>query len=220
MIKFYSTKVLELGSCAFRQWKAADNRPNAGDNASRCSKVHGYLLTAKFIFGSSKLDERNWVVDFGGLGELKDKLKYWFDHTLCLAANDPCLEDFKQLHNKGAVDLRVFEKGVGIERTAEFCYELATQFLKEKFGEGYWVEQVEVFEHDKNSAIFTNLRVTIEGIQQQLVESNTQSQQPAPQPVPQPVAQPAVQQRTPRPAPINNPVSTGKSDWFKGTTWG
>jgi 6-pyruvoyl-tetrahydropterin synthase len=138
MIKFNSTKVLELGSCAFRQWKAADNRPNAGDNASRCSKVHGYLLTAKFIFGSSKLDERNWVVDFGGLGELKDKLKYWFDHTLCLAANDPCLEDFKQLHNKGAVDLRVFEKGVGIERTAEFCYELATQFLKEKFGEGYW----------------------------------------------------------------------------------
>ena len=31
------------------------------------NSVHGYSLQFKFTFGASELDERNWVVDFGGL---------------------------------------------------------------------------------------------------------------------------------------------------------
>ena len=87
-MKFQSTKVIELGSCAFRQPKA---------NHSHCKFLHGYNLTAKFWFGANELDENNWVVDFGGLKGLKEKLKNQFDHTTCIAANDPVLPIFQQL---------------------------------------------------------------------------------------------------------------------------
>lgn len=152
---YQSTKVISLGSCAFRQWKATH---------SHCSKVHGYELRAKFYFGGDFLDNRNWIVDFGDLDELKKILNTIFDHTFCVAQDDPCLEDFKQLHEKGAIDLRIFENGVGIERTAELCFNVATDFLNKRFGDLRWVEKVEVFEHDKNSAIYINPRFVEPGV--------------------------------------------------------
>ena len=63
---FVSTKIIELGSCAFRQWRATH---------SHCSKLHGYQLKAKFWFSGSSLDDKNWIVDFGGLKDLKSKLQ-------------------------------------------------------------------------------------------------------------------------------------------------
>ena len=62
---FNSTKVIELGSCAFRQPKAE----------SHCRFVHGYRLIGKFWFGANKLDKNNWVVDFGDLKGLKKLLE-------------------------------------------------------------------------------------------------------------------------------------------------
>lgn len=86
---FYSTKIIELGSCAFRQ-------PNAD---SHCRFLHGYRLTAKFWFASETLDQNNWVVDFGGLKELKKLLQKQFDHTTCISRTDPKLEQFKKLRD-------------------------------------------------------------------------------------------------------------------------
>lgn len=144
---YSSTKKISLGSCAFRQWRATH---------SHCSKIHGYELQAKFWFAGPFLDGRNWIIDFGELDELKNKLNSIFDHTLCVAADDPFLEDFKDLHMKGVVDVRIFEAGVGIERVAEVCFNVVTEYLQEKYGNLRWVDKVEVFEHDRNSAIFYN----------------------------------------------------------------
>jgi 6-pyruvoyltetrahydropterin/6-carboxytetrahydropterin synthase len=151
---YTSTKFLELGSCAFRQWRAADGRIDAGERAHRCSLLHGYRLTAKFTFGCQLLDDRNWCVDFGGLGGLKKTLKDQFDHTLCLAKDDPLIEIFQHLHNMGGCDLRIMDD-VGIEKTAEFCFNAASTWLKNNYGERCWVEKVEVFEHEANSAIYS-----------------------------------------------------------------
>jgi 6-pyruvoyltetrahydropterin/6-carboxytetrahydropterin synthase len=142
-MNYESTKIIELGSCAFRQWRAD----------SHCKYIHGYRLIAKFWFACDKLDERNWVVDFGGLKELKQVLEGQFDHTLCLASDDPLLEHFKALHHAGAVDLRIMEKGVGIERTAEWCFDVADSHVRGITKNRCWVDRVEVWEHDKNSAI-------------------------------------------------------------------
>ena len=141
---FKSTKVIELGSCAFRQWRATH---------SHCSKVHGYRLTAKFIFGCLSLDDKNWAVDFGGLKNLKAVLQYMFDHTMIIAADDPALEDFKKLDEKGVLDLRIMTNGVGVERVAEYCKSVASDMIHEIYGTRCWVESVEVFEHEDNSAI-------------------------------------------------------------------
>jgi 6-pyruvoyltetrahydropterin/6-carboxytetrahydropterin synthase len=142
-MKYVSTKIIELGSCAFRQWKAD----------SHCKYIHGYRLVAKFWFECDRLDERNWVVDFGGLKELKQVLEKQFDHTFCVSADDPLLEQFKALHASGAADLRIMPKGVGIERTAEWCFDVADAHVRGMTKNRCWVQKVEVWEHEKNSAI-------------------------------------------------------------------
>ena len=142
-MKYVSTKIIELGSCAFRQWKAD----------SHCKYIHGYRLVAKFWFECDRLDERNWVVDFGGLKELKQVLENQFDHTFCVSADDPLAGHFQALHTAGAVDLRIMHKGVGIERTAEWCFDVADAHVRGMTKNRCWVQKVEVWEHEKNSAI-------------------------------------------------------------------
>lgn len=141
-----STKIIELGSCAFRQWKALD---------SHCRFVHGYRLIAKFWFETKTLDDRNWVVNFGGLKPLKNYLQCQFDHTLCIAKDDPLLEKFKELHELGGCDLRIMD-AVGMEKTAEWCYNAAKDFLETNIEtkDRCKVIKVEVWEHDLNSAIY------------------------------------------------------------------
>tara|TARA_R110000868_G_scaffold1974_1_gene15665 strand:- start:1873 stop:2313 length:441 start_codon:yes stop_codon:yes gene_type:complete len=145
-VKYSSTKIIELGSCAFRQWKAY---------GTHCKYVHGYRLMAKFWFEADELDCRNWVVNFGGLKELKKVLHDQFDHTLCIASDDPLLLMFEELHEEGGCDLRVMD-GVGIEKTAEWCYKAAELFLdsNDETRGRCRVTRVEVWEHEQNSAIY------------------------------------------------------------------
>ena len=66
--KYYSTKTYghEEGlSCMFRQPLATH---------SHCSLLHGYALSFSFKFGCNHLDDKNWVVDFGDLKDLKAKI--------------------------------------------------------------------------------------------------------------------------------------------------
>lgn len=149
---YQSTKIIELGSCAFRQ-PLADKRFNKDAFDSHCAKIHGYFLTAKFWFASEKLDERNWVMDFGSLKGLKTALEAQFDHTLVVSASDPYIKEFQHLHDLGLCDLRVMG-GVGIEKFAEYCWEEASKHVSHLTKGRVWVEQVEVWEHPKNSAIF------------------------------------------------------------------
>jgi 6-pyruvoyltetrahydropterin/6-carboxytetrahydropterin synthase len=111
---------------------------------------------AKFWFKCSSLDHRNWAVNFGGLKELKATLQNQFDHTLCIAADDPLRGMFEDLNTAGGCQLRIMNDGVGIEKTAEWCFNAAKDFLeKNKETKGRcWVSKVEVWEHDQNSAIY------------------------------------------------------------------
>jgi len=140
---FKSTKVIELGSCAFRQ-------PTA---TSHCKYLHGYRLTAKFWFEADALDQNNWVVDFGGLKDLKMTLQDQFDHTTCVSIEDPKLPLFKQLFDEGLCDLRIMD-GVGIEKFAEFCQGTAQRFVDGLTDGRCRCVKVEVFKHENNSAIY------------------------------------------------------------------
>ena len=51
--------------------------------------------------------------------------------------------------------------GAGIERAAEYCFNVAQDMIKEQYGDRCWVEKVEVFEHENNSAIYTNPELQI-----------------------------------------------------------
>ena len=213
---FQSTKVIELGSCAFRQWRATD---------SHCRHIHGYQLKAKIWFGCKTLDDRNWVVDFGGLKDLKAELQGWFDHTLTVAADDPALELFKELATGDVINLRVFEGGVGIEKTAEFVFKLTQDFITAASSGRCWVNAVEVFEHADNSAVYSNPLVlgntllTTAPQEPGVViatltnETSTLSQANFVSPLQTP-------QSTDRAAHVGPNTSSGKGDWFAGTSWG
>ena len=151
MYKYSSTKVIPLGSCAFRQPFAE----------SHCKFLHGYRLQAKFWFGCNELDERNWVVDFGGLKELKLKLENTFDHTTVIWEKDPEKPLFEFLHSKGVIDLRVMPNGVGIEKFAEFCLSEADSFIRNMTGNRCYCYKVEVWEHESNSAICSDEVATV-----------------------------------------------------------
>lgn len=200
-----STKIIELGSCAFRQW---------GADHSHCHFVHGYQLKAKFWFGCSELDNKNWAVDFGSLKELKAQLHDTFDHTLCVAANDPCLDLFKQLEQRDACKLRIFENGVGIERAAEHCYNVASEFINKQYGSRCWVHKVEVFEHENNSAIY---KQTIAEAASGTTALTVTSEQPSQE---EPVASLPESTHNSRAARVGGNVSSGKGNWFQGTSWG
>jgi 6-pyruvoyltetrahydropterin/6-carboxytetrahydropterin synthase len=145
--------------------------------------LHGYSIGIKLVFESETLDDRNWVMDFGGLKAFKEWSEYMFDHTLIVGHDDPHLDKFKTLaelglNDKGGIcDLRIVE-AVGCEKFAELAYNTMNSILKtfqqgnswflvdenkellEKFtprypvGQGVKLRSVEVFEHAGNSAVY------------------------------------------------------------------
>jgi len=213
-MNYESTKIIELGSCAFRQWRAD----------SHCRFIHGYRLQAKFWFGASSLDDRNWVVDFGGLKALKQVLEKQFDHTFCVAEDDPKLELFKQMHNEGVCDLRIMPKGVGIERTAEWCFDVADAHVRGLTKGRCWVERVEVWEHEKNSAIAIANKECCEDRRtsckkHQAEQYEFKFEQAVPVPQHNETISTSIQPEQIRPANVGNTTTSGYGNMFKGTTW-
>ena len=146
--RFYSGKTYSHAtghSCAFRQWRAD----------SHCNLIHGYALQFELKFGG-ELDERNWIVDFGGLKPLKNWLAEMFDHTYLVAEDDPELETFKQLQEKNLVDLRIVP-ATGCERFAEMVFDFAQDLVNDLTDGRCWVQEVTVREHGHNSATVERL---------------------------------------------------------------
>ena len=152
MGKFYSTKTYgnDRGlSCCFRQWRSTH---------SHCSLLHGYSIGVKVIFECESLDERNWVMDFGGLKEFKKWLEHMFDHTLLIAEDDPHKDLFLNLPQDTA-SIRLVP-AVGCERFAEMAYNELAKIISNSVAKGtalnptVRVKSVEVFEHGANSSIY------------------------------------------------------------------
>ena len=152
MAKFYSTKTYgnDRGlSCCFRQWRSTH---------SHCSFLHGYSLGFRIVFECDSLDERNWVMDFGGLKSFKSWLEATFDHTLVVARDDPEYELLVNLPRHVA-DLRIVD-AVGAERFAEMAFNKMKEIIEDDISEGralnptVRVKSVECFEHGANSAIY------------------------------------------------------------------
>jgi 6-pyruvoyltetrahydropterin/6-carboxytetrahydropterin synthase len=172
MAKYLSTKTYgnDRGlSCCFRQWRSTH---------SHCSLLHGYSIGIKLIFESETLDDRNWVMDFGGLKAFKEWSEYMFDHTLVIAQDDPHRAMFEKmaelgLQDQGGVcDIRIVP-AVGCEKFSELAFNEMNWILKTyQRGEPYTLpngkvfearypvgkdvklRSVEVFEHAGNSASY------------------------------------------------------------------
>ena len=221
-MRYVSTKIIPMGSTAFRQWRAD----------SHCKLIHGYRLQCKLWFTADELDHKNWIYDFGGCKEIKNLLEKQYDHTTVVAADDPELDTFKLMSEKGMIDLRIAEKGVGIERTAEWVYENANKLVTEQTNNRVRIIKVEVWEHEGNSAIYEELLNTTQDLghialnpgsmadeetvslydlkQREIEASAIENDEIKNETVEEPSRVP----------PLISPKSTGYSGLFDGTSWG
>ena len=132
-------------SCCFRQFKAE----------SHCKYLHGYSLGIAVEFQATELDDKNWVVDFGGLKNLEKEFKQYFDHKTLVDKNDPHIAWFKMGENLGILKLIILEEGVGCEMFAYKIYKITKEWLeKSKFQGRCDITKIEVKEHDSNSLIY------------------------------------------------------------------
>jgi 6-pyruvoyltetrahydropterin/6-carboxytetrahydropterin synthase len=140
--------------------------------------IHGYSIGIKLVFESETLDEKNWVMDFGGLKAFKEWADWQFDHTMCVALDDPHLNKFQDLARLGKQDqggvlsLRLVT-GVGCEKFAELVFRTMNEILaayqagqswthpdgrvfeaRYPVGAGVRLRSAEVFEHAGNSAVY------------------------------------------------------------------
>lgn len=144
---YQSTKTYghETGlSCTFRQWRAQ----------SHCSKLHGYALSIKITFGTVKLNSFGWVVDFGGLKDLKVELQNLFDHKTLVSKDDPQIEWFREGERRGVID-PVYVENTGCEAFAKMVFDAATKWVKAHELVCVHVVSVEIREHGANSAVYT-----------------------------------------------------------------
>lgn len=153
MAKFQSTKLFDGYSTCFRQWRA---------EGTHCRFLHGYAISFRVWF-EGELDHRNWVWDFGGMKRAKTKIagmspKDYFtwllDHTTIIAEDDPYLEQFIQMNTDGIIQLRVLD-AVGCEQFAKYLFDIINDFLAEETEGRVKAIKVEVYEHERNSASYS-----------------------------------------------------------------
>jgi len=207
-MRFTSNKVINLGSAAFRQWRSTH---------SHCQFIHGYNLTADITFEAEELDERNWVMDFGGLKDLKKTLEHTFDHKLVVASDDPQLDVIKQLEEVGVAEVIVLPGGVGCERFAEFVLKTADTFVDESTDGRVRVRSVQINENGSNFATCYN---TLGTARDELVVTISDGVTPPESVTTNDVETLPEEALVNRAAPVGNKVTQGKGNWFEGTSWG
>ncbi len=144
--KFFSTKRFGPISTGHRQWR----------HDGHCSYAHGYGRIVKIIFGTEELDDRGWAVDFGDLKAVREWLVSEWDHRILLASDDPLLDEFKTLHELGGVNINIMpeEYGPGIELSCKYVYDHVDAMIRMRTNDRCWVQMVEIWEHENNSAIY------------------------------------------------------------------
>ena len=149
---YKSRKKFDGFSTCFRQWKA---------NTTHCQYLHGYDVEFEVTF-EGDLDYRNWVWDFGGMKRAKNLIdgmqpkewmEYMFDHTVVVAEDDPDMQNFKDMHARGIIQLRIVE-AVGAEKFAEYLYHKLNDFVQLETEGRVKVVKVKFMENHKNSAIY------------------------------------------------------------------
>lgn len=78
---------------------------------------------------------------------------YLLDHTTIVSEDDPYMDTFKQMDRDGIIQLRILP-AVGCERFAEYLHTVINDFLQEETQGRVRATKVEVFEHERNSAIY------------------------------------------------------------------
>lgn len=132
--------------CSHRQWR----------HPGHCRFVHGYSRSFTLWFQATALDDCGFVVDFSSLKALEARLAAQFDHTFLVNEDDPLLPTWQQLHEQGALDLRVMAN-VGMEASAELVWGWANELLHGREAGRCCCWKAEARENENNAGYYEAL---------------------------------------------------------------
>ena len=143
---FTSTKMFGPISTGHRQYL----------DEGHCSFVHGYGRKVQLTFAAKELDHKGWVMDFGGLKQVRKWLEDEWDHRTLIHEDDPALNDLKDLEYDKTININIMRKpyGPGIELSCLYVYDNLTPMIKEATDGRVWIQKVEIWEHENNSAAY------------------------------------------------------------------
>jgi len=102
-------------------------------------------------------------MDFGDLKWVKKWLEDQWDHRMLIASDDPYLKLFKELHEMDAISMNVMDVtkgwGPGIEASCKFVFDNINPKIQELTNNRVWIDTVEIYEHEFNSAFYVNREV-------------------------------------------------------------
>jgi len=117
-----------------------------------CSFLHGHNWAIEIEFGCERLDERGFVVDFGGLGFLKQWIAENLDHACLFAKSDPVreqlLKDYPKLFRPLVIE------SVSTEGIAQHLFETFDPMVRQETAGRAWVRQIILHEDTKNKASY------------------------------------------------------------------
>lgn len=119
-------------------------------HAGRCAFLHGHNWDIEIEFGCRELDERGFVVDFGGLGFLREWIDQNLDHACLFAKADPEREGL--LRDYGRLFRPLVIESVSTEGIARFLFETFDPMVRREFGNRAWIRQLILHEDTKNTA--------------------------------------------------------------------
>lgn len=131
-------------SCSYRLWQSANQH----------QKLHGAALCFKLVFECHHLTDDKQTIDLLDLEHVRDWLRSNFSFTVCVAHDDPELESFVALSQKGLIDIRIMP-AVGCEKFAEATFRYVMDWLH---GSGLirrvTIRSVECIEHGGNGSLY------------------------------------------------------------------
>jgi 6-pyruvoyltetrahydropterin/6-carboxytetrahydropterin synthase len=140
---YRSTKSFYHLPCAHRQWR----------DDGHCQFVHGYDRSIHMVFQCTALDDKMWVMDFGGLKQVKAWLEDLFDHTLLINEDDPEKAFFEDMDKRGLCKLRIMPN-IGMEGSAKYVFDYMEKWLLKETAGRVQIYSVECRENEKNSAVY------------------------------------------------------------------
>lgn len=123
----------------------------ASAHSGHCRFIHGHNWSFEFEFVAVERDACGFVVDFGGLKDLKNWLDAYFDHKLVLSDTDPLLPELSAAQSLTGDEVTVV-LDCSCEGIAKLVLEKASRIITGLTNGRARVKRVTVQEDSKNSA--------------------------------------------------------------------
>lgn len=121
-------------------------------HAGHCARVHGHSWTLALTFACRELDRHGFVVDFGGLGFIREWIDRHLDHACVIGADDPELAWLKS--KDGTVLKLLVTESASAEGIARHLHAALDPLVRAKTEGRAWIAEVELHEDSRNSVRF------------------------------------------------------------------